>query len=106
MYKHSIVFSVSLFCSVFHTSPASVRASPGAVSPSMSCGTCEHQNFLTINAETERVSWASSSGDYKSSDFPKTSIQHQRDHHSIQSNSARSACAKGGQPNLQQLHSK
>ena len=57
---------LQILCSVFHTSPASVRASPGAVSPLMSCGTYEQQNFLTINVVTERLAWASSSGDYTS----------------------------------------
>ena len=56
---------LQIFCSVLHTSPASVQASPGAVSPTMSCGTYELQNFLTIYAETRRASWASSSGDFK-----------------------------------------
>ena len=64
---------LQILCSVLHTSPASVRASPGAVSPSMSCGTYEQQNFLTINVEVERVSWASRSGD---EDFPIIILQY------------------------------
>ena len=64
---------LQILCSVLHTSPASVRASPGAVSPSMSCGTLEHQNFLTINVGVEKVSWASRSGD---EDFPIIILQY------------------------------
>ena len=56
---------VNQFYSVFHTSPTSVRASPGVVLHMRSCTTYRHQKCRTINAEIGWVSWASNSGMYK-----------------------------------------